>query len=368
MDFNQALAELNLDLKNGRVGARVMVHGRSLYLRAVLPPKPGKENPSQVKVPLGVFATFAGLKVAQAKALELRSQLTMGSFDWADWGSQRKPRVEAETVGALLERLELEYFAQRVETPASRKTWEQEYFEPLIRLGAEERVTHDLLIEGIKRFSKPDTRGRRRLSFAAEKLAIAAGVEFDAKTWKGRYRPGLADPEAVPSDEVILEAISGIQNPSWRWLAGVMATYGLRNHEALLLDLDLLRRDPIARVLAGKTGPRRALPIQPGWWKDLDLGDPQPPACSGANHKALGERVSHAFKRYKLPFKPYDLRRAWTNRAAMAGIPDGIAAASQGHSVPVHCRIYQRLGERDFRAVLEDLEGGPSSGSQPECS
>jgi hypothetical protein len=35
----------------------------------------------------------------------------------------------------------------------------------------------------------------------------------------------------LPSDEVIVEWYDRIPNPTWRYVYGIMATYGLRNHE-----------------------------------------------------------------------------------------------------------------------------------------
>ena len=41
----------------------------------------------------------------------------------------------------------------------------------------------------------------------------------------------------LPSDHQILESLLRIPNPRWRLAYGLMATYGLRNHEVFFSDL-----------------------------------------------------------------------------------------------------------------------------------
>ena len=44
----------------------------------------------------------------------------------------------------------------------------------------------------------------------------------------------------LPSDPQILEAMLRIPNPGWRLVYGLMATYGLRNHEVFFTDVSAL--------------------------------------------------------------------------------------------------------------------------------
>ncbi|MEM6716600.1 MAG: hypothetical protein AAGD09_21015 [Cyanobacteria bacterium P01_F01_bin.56] len=67
----------------------------------------------------------------------------------------------------------------------------------------------------------------------------------------------------IPSDEDIIRYRNELENPAWQWVYGVMACYGLRNHEVFYLDLSEF---PVVRVLDDtKTGAREVWPCYPEW-------------------------------------------------------------------------------------------------------
>ncbi len=75
--------ESALEVANQRLqGRRVKIYqrGKSLYLLAVLPPKPGEKGWKQRQIPVGGF-TLEGVEWAEAKALELSSELMRDVFD-----------------------------------------------------------------------------------------------------------------------------------------------------------------------------------------------------------------------------------------------------------------------------------------------
>ena len=143
-----------------------------------------------------------------------------------------------------------------------------------------------------------------------------------------------------------------IPNPAWRLVYGLMATYGLRNHEVFFCDLSSLSRsgDRVIRVLSTtKTGEHQVWPFQPDWVDLFGLN------VLSTDFKALpaiqtdlrvttlqqvGRRVSEQFRRYALPITPYDLRHAWAVRTIHIGLPDTVAARMMGHSVAIHTRTY----------------------------
>lgn len=66
-----------------------------------------------------------------------------------------------------------------------------------------------------------------------------------------------------------------------------------------------------------------------------------------------GQSVAQWFKRYGVPFRPYDLRHAWAVRCIHLNVSDTIAAKMMGHSVDVHQKTYQHwLQGRDFENAV----------------
>jgi integrase len=66
------------------------------------------------------------------------------------------------------------------------------------------------------------------------------------KKYKGNYSASRVDPRFLPTDSAIALWRSTISNPAWQWVAGMLAVYGLRNHEVFRLDL---KDFPVIRVL-----------------------------------------------------------------------------------------------------------------------
>jgi len=56
----------------------------------------------------------------------------------------------------------------------------------------------------------------------------------------------------------------------------------------------------------------------------------------------LGDRVARQFRRYKIPFQPYDLRHAFGIRTVAFGFQPTTAAALMGHSPEIHLKRYHR--------------------------
>jgi hypothetical protein len=81
--------------------------------------------------------------------------------------------------------------------------------------------------------------------------------------------------ENLPSDELILEWFERIPNPAWRFVYGVMATYGLRNHEVFFCDYSSLAQGdpeaPIEVLPTTKTGAHDVWPFLPEWVERFQL-------------------------------------------------------------------------------------------------
>jgi integrase len=289
---------------------------------------------------LGVYANPAGLKRARAEALEVASALAMNNFGWGEWLKQSSAPLQ--TAGEWVKAFEAQYFTERARTPKTETTWDKDYRLPFAKLPQDETLTAAMLLEAIA-LTKPDTRERLRRCTAYGALAKFAGIALDVSKLRGKYSPKTVQPRDLPSDELIAEWRDRIPDEGWRWVYSMIAAYGLRPHEAFLIDPDSVRRSPLIRVTDGKTGYRAALPVLPEWWEGWQLSDIHLPGVTARANRDYGLRAGQYFKRLGLPFKLYDLRHAWAARVARMGLPVSIAAKLQGHSPDVHSQVYQQF-------------------------
>ncbi|MFN6131566.1 MAG: site-specific integrase, partial [Synechococcaceae cyanobacterium] len=255
----------------------------------------------------------------------------------------------------------------------SRSPWTAAYRPDLRRLlaladaDAADRLSADLLLRTLESYA-PGSSGRQRCASALAALAEQQGVTLpsDWRERSGGYGLHAARFRQLPSDEQILQLVRQIPNPGWRLAYGLMATYGLRNHEVFFCDLSCLAPggDGVLRVLpTSKTGEHQVWPFQPEWveWFELErLGrDPSalPPVSRDLSRSTLrhaGRRVAEQFRRYDLPITPYDLRHAWAVRTIHIGLPDTVAARMMGHSVAIHTRTYHHwITRRDQQRAVD---------------
>ncbi|GAP96118.1 phage integrase family [Leptolyngbya sp. NIES-2104] len=294
-------------------------------------------------VPLGLRNNPAGLKRAELEAKKLSVQIGLREFSWADWVEPETP--EPDTVSAWIDRYEIEYFNRRSRTPKSETTWRTDYRQPFAQLPPDEPLTPEILRRSILE-TEPDTRNRQRRCMAFGRLAKFAGVELDAKSLRGKYSPKRVNPRDLPSDKEIAEWRDRInqENEAWGWCFGVMACYGLRNHELFHIDLERLRDSPILTLTddlngGGKTGARRIWACYPEWWDEWHLWNIKLPNVTGKTNSDLGHRVTNQLKRYGF-FKPYNLRHRWAVRTIEFGIAPELAAIQMGHSYQIHSDVY----------------------------
>jgi integrase len=160
---------------------------------------------------------------------------------------------------------------------------------------------------------------------------------IDIQRYAGSYNPRRAKPRDLPTDELIQEWFEKIPDPSWQWFYGMLATYGLRPHEAFYVNFDLY---PIATITEGKTGGRRIWACYPEWCDKFNLKNSLIPEISAKNNTEFGAKAGKYFKRIGLPFHLYDLRHCWAVRTLEFGLDLSLAAQQMGHSVQVHSDLY----------------------------
>ena len=345
------------------------------------------------RISLGLPATAVGLAEACRRLDQVRSDLERGRFDWRNW-QQRPSRVvsragsSAEPAGKTavgcveaglspeLREFQQAFFAEarRRRNPAgSRSTWRGAYLPYLRRLHEQaagpppRAITAELLVEVLESFD-PASRSRQQCGIALAALARHQELELpsDWSERSGGYGLHSARFRRLPSDAQILQLIERIPNPAWQLAYGLMATYGLRNHEVFFCDLSALAPggDRVIRVLpTSKTGEHQVWPFQPDWVDRFDLerlgvdSAALPPLCTDLRRTTLrqaGRQVAEQFRRYGLPITPYDLRHAWAVRTIHIGLPDTVAARMMGHSVAIHTRTYHHwITRRDQQQAVD---------------
>ncbi|MBD1843337.1 site-specific integrase [Cyanobacteria bacterium FACHB-63] len=340
------LDKINARLRAANLGVTIEARGKGsvLSLRAKVPPKDGIGSPKWQYISLGLQNNPAGLKRAELEAKKLSVQISLREFKWDDWVEPEIP--QSDTVLAWIERYEIEYFSRRSRNPKSETTWKTDYKQPFGQLPPDEPLTTEILRQSILE-TEPDTRNRQRRCMAFGQLAKFAGIELDAKSLRGKYSPKRVNPRDLPSDKEISEWRDRInkENESWGYAFGLMACYGLRNHELFHIDLERLRESPVLRLTedlhgGGKTGARKVWACYAEWWDKWHLWDIKLlPQVTGKTNAALGNRVTTAFARYGF-HKPYNLRHAWAVRTIEFDIPVELAAQQMGHSLAIHHEVY----------------------------
>ncbi len=378
------LAAHNGGLASAGVGLRIERRGERLGLRGPLPRRGGSGDFAVQRISLGLPASEDGLAEAGRQLRQVLAELQRQQFDWQRWGRPARPAPSSDALpparGGGIEQ-QLNAFAQAFEldparrhNPAgSRTTWTAAYRPYLRRLaqaardcGAQQPTAR--LLEQVLESYPSGSRSRQQCGTALGALAdhLQLALPDDWRERAAGYGLHRAQFRQLPSDSQILALLELIPNPAWRLAYGLMATYGLRNHEVFFCDLSALGpgADRVIRVLpTSKTGEHQVWPFQPEWVDRFELErlgrDPGllPPVRTDLRHTTLqqaGRRVAEQFRRYGLPITPYDLRHAWAVRTIHIGLPDTVAARMMGHSVAIHTRTYHHwITRRDQQQAVD---------------
>ena len=385
--IESALAEQNAVLCAAGIGLRLEKRGERLGLRGPLPCRQGRAAHPVQRISLGLPATTEGLEQAKAQLKEVLRQLQHQCFDWSLWARPSKPSAKQrpETNGPrcqdrggftpVLQDFEAAFFSdpRRRRNPSGAKTtWSSAYSPYLRRMAAMAeaagRPLDRRLFEEVLESYEPTSRSRQQCGTALAALARHRAVALP-DNWSERaagYGLHAAQFRRLPSDSQIVQGIEQVPNPGWRLAYGLMATYGLRNHEVFFCDLSALAPggDRVIRVLpTSKTGEHQVWPFQPDWVERFgleQLGEaPQllPKVSTDLRRTTLqqvGRRVAEQFHRYGLSHTPYDLRHAWAVRTIHIGLPDTVSARMMGHSVAIHTRTYHHwITRRDQQQAVD---------------
>lgn len=329
--------QINIRLKAAAIPVRARLNGKHLVLRATLPKKPGEgEGTKQYDLSLGIPASKDGLKRIEAEAQKLGSLLSLDKFSWDLYSKSNDEEPQAKETAQVIADFKAEYLRSN---KVKETTWKENWQRTFDRLPQDEPL-QEASILAVVLTTEPHTRNRELTCQRLQRLADYAGIKVDLKTHKGEYNERSTEPREVPSDDLIVEWYDLVPNPSWRWVYGVLAAFGLRPHETFFCEF----KDPCTlEVLKGKTGYRVARAIHPEWAHQWQLTNVKRPNVTGKTDRDYGQRCSRQFSRYKIPFDPYDLRHAYAIRGSVVkGLPVSSMAAMMGHSALVHTRTYHR--------------------------
>lgn len=367
--LDKSLSQVNHRLKAAQLGLQIERRGDRLNLRGTLPPRPGspKLRPYQQRVPLKLPATKAGLKQCEQTAKIIAGQLLQNNFDWRAYlGPVAGLRMAGADLSTQIDAFERHFFdSRRSESSVAsiKTTWEKAYVPYLRKLHTTaERHRHLSLPEAIYatvQSTQANSRSRQICCTALAALAEFLGVELptDLKSFWGNYGNSQTQLRDLPSDEQIVEVYDSLKNPHWQYVYGMMATYGLRNHEVFFCEGVTSSNEIIVRETT-KTGQHEVWPFYPEWVERFNLTNGELPKVNTdlntTTLQRVGQQVTTQFRRYKIPFSPYDLRHAWAVRTILMGLPDTVAAKMMGHSVQVHNRTYHRwMTHRDQQAAVQ---------------
>ncbi|AKG21266.1 integrase [Calothrix sp. 336/3] len=357
-DTDDRIASANARLKAANVKLIIEPNGGKLSLRGTLPQKNGEGNKQQ-RIPLNITATADGIKQAESEAHAIRRDLNAGRFNWDSY-IHSEPLVEHPKLILIkdwLEAFEADYFNRREKNQKSLTTWYGDYHQVFKHLPQNKKLTEENLRRVILT-TAPDTKNRKRYCNILGALTKFAGLDCNFRNLSGNYSPKKVTPRDIPSDADIVNWYEKLVNPAWRWAYGVLATYGLRNHEVFRLDYERLKTgDRVLSVLDGKTGARRVWAIYPEWFDTFDLSNVLLPKANLSRTDAqLGNNVTHYFVRHGLPFSAYDLRHAWAIRSLEFGLDITLASQQMGHALKVHSETYHHwISERHHQRAYDLL-------------
>jgi integrase len=358
------LEAANARLKSGKLGFKIEItESNFLCLRGTLPCKPGVDKPASTqRIFLSYPITPEAIKQAEKDAIAVRGSLIEEKFNWYDWNRSLQRQIEIPqqvesipqlSVKTIVERFEQDFFTRRLRDSKSETTWKGDYKAVFRHLPQDRCLTPDMIMSAIST-TVPESRQRKRFCLALRKLAEFAEININLSGYGGGYTPAKLEPRNLPSDEEIVTIWRTIPNLSWRNFFGLCAVFGLRPHETMHLDFSTF---PELIVLdETKTGRRLTRAIHPDWLSEFNLVLPiELPILKVHANREIGDRAVTQFKRYNIPFPPYNLRHAWAIRGSITyAIPTAVIAKMMGHSVSVHENTYLRHLRDDHAKSIYD--------------
>ena len=405
--------EANGRLKQiGKQGKRATIVAKKTSLSLQFSFKDGNGRP-QKNVGLGAISVSPnGILEAEKLAQMVTNQLVANQFTW-DWfnaliGKDTSEQNKQLTCKEMVEQYKKHYFKQRKDNKNVKQSW-------YARCQAIEDVIGEIdkpltlsLLKQIIETKENNTNARKVVIqglIGLLKYFDNSDYKNVIKEYKAHNKP-KSKKRNVPSDPRIIEVFQkGFDIPKvgnkkydyrftqWRFLFGLLATYGLRVHEAwnianwdkaamfkdndwIALDadddnsIDLLRDtgnivipailDPNNKEYLlcikhnTKTGYRVTSPLSPeghNWIKEFnllqsfnlpDIENPLERSNKGRGSHNCTRGACQWFRTHEYGFTPHDLRHAYNHRGHRLGFNPKALADSLGHSVTMNSTGYLR--------------------------
>jgi len=337
----------------------------NLMLLATLPPKPGSSKTADHQQRIGIKCqdTPAGWKTAKRKLKELQRQLDHDTFQWSDW--DEKVTGNTLTWKAAIEKLRV----KRCELGRTgESTWEKSYMGRLKQIPQNEPVTTKGIAEAITKYRR-DQCSYKELYYLLVDLAQLCSIEFPELPVP-TYNSANGKTKEVPTDEEIIAWVQASSTPEAEWAFGMMAAYGLRDHE--LMHVTFIDDDNAIRTIDTKLTPpleREVIPVKPEWVELFKLRKIRMKDFSNLR-TTIPQWLSHE-RKAKIEEKgiptwnPYALRHAYAGRLWKYGVAEldvFTAARLMGHTPEQHQKTYRahiashRITDRARRAIASGLK------------
>lgn len=401
--LKKANDRLKEDGRHGKT-ATIKASGRSLALQFNFE----KQQQKGINQPF----TLAGIKEAERLARRVSVQLEANQFTW-DWfnGLLGKPIkatvVEKQlTCDEMIKAYKAYYFKEKIGLKNIHASWYQSsrHLETVLT-GNNQAISPEVVRQVVESTSNDTPARKSTIGGVTNFLSYFDIDDFSRilEKYKANNKP-KSRRRNVPSDKRIIEVYKNgflpavkcpneylYKYPKWQFLYGLLATYGLRIHEAwniknwdssvtlkngdwvLVTDtLDnevetiyegnkitipaILDPENKAKILCigheTKTGYRMAIPLSPeghNWVEEFNLIQPlnlpgvkEPLKLQGVN-KSIANCTSQTgrwFNRHKYGFTPHDLRHAYNHRGHNQGINLATLCQSLGHLPETNTSTY----------------------------
>jgi len=357
---------------------KIEKRGGKLNIRGSLPSKENKNIQKVQRISLGIDADNYGLEEAKKKLQLINLQLELGQFEWRNWitASIQEGNKTYDLFIKKISEFEKNFFKEykNDHLNSSRKsTWNGSYKPYIKRMISiyqknENKDINQIFLSTLKSY-KEGSRSRKQCGTALKVFAefFELNLPSEWKLLSRGYGIKKASFRNLPDDNLIEEIWKNIPNKEWQYVFGLMATYGLRNHEVFFCDLSALKNkgDKILRILpTTKTGEHQVWPFHPKWVDLFELSSLGNDAnllpkintdLRKTTLQNIGKRITDQFNRYKLNIRPYDLRHAWAVRTIFYDLPDTVAARMMGHSVSLHTQTYHHwITKRDQQKAVNN--------------
>jgi len=382
----QRFDSINKSLKADGKKIQLVRYKKSVFLQFTAPLRPG-DKPSQsgrttkqYKLGEGYTWSRQGLERADENARKIERKLSQKEFtwEWYDWEIAKKILRANDNASKLIAELQNDYekhffathaYTTEEEINRANHNWRTNYWIYISRFNAQELLSEKEIRQVIET-TKSNTRSRQNVVSAIRSFLEFLKLFFQYQDVLDSYKSSTKyekEDRYIPTDKEIEDAFIAIKPkpkcpkkhfhtfPKKQWLFGIMATYGLRDHEiwhienlyaAVDFDGELIPalNDPnnttnlIVISKNTKTGRRLAMPVSPdgkNWIEKFDLKNPKPLEVNlnVENPKNVySNKLSPFFRKANLKFQPYDLRHAFNHRCEERGISTAVAALTLGHS------------------------------------